>query len=471
MYRSEQDVSEELESFERRENPFSLQIRGICLWRVIRSSVFSNLQALDLGGGGAPKRQEVVKAAIRSIPRILYAVMRRAKTRYGVISYPIALKISDDDGRYADFYYQSILDEIPGGVRLLHGPITRGEKRPRKGVLNLDLSLVYLLASLLAKLLPVRSADGAYFKMAGMISRNFPISDMDEASLARWFSVFWWRSYLMGLAFRMIGLKSILAINSSEYAMMNAAINSGIKAVELQHGIYTENHPDALANDAVLTFGKKALFLPDVIALYGDYWVEKLQATYAGSSVQIIAVGNNVCDSFRLVRSHLYVKDKSQLDILVTTQGLQREELIEFIKSALALIVVDVSIMLKLHPSYDLDKTVYVSALGDDGRITVVSGAESPATLDALALADLHISIGSTCHYDALSLGVPTAIMGLAGSELVVDLANNGSAIFMDSPIKMADLINHRAWIQPSERMKQYYCRSGFLDKLKGLMA
>lgn len=470
MMNSEKAVSEELSNFERRENPFSLQVRGICLWRVVRSSVFSKMQNIKLDGEAPSERKDVIKAAIRSLRCVAYAVLRRKKTKYGVVSYPVALRVPDDDDRYADFYYQSILDEIPGGVRLLHGPMSRKEKKTKRGILNLDLSIIYLMAAVLARIFPVRSEDGAYIKLADLISRNFPMDGMDELSLARWFSVFWWRSKLKGIFFRIIGLQSVLMINSSEYSIVSAAVSSGIKAVELQHGIYTENHPDVLSNDVVLTYGREALFLPDVIGLYGNYWADRLRPIYIGSDVRVVAVGNSICDWARGERVKKHSRNRTPLTILVTTQGMQQKELIEFIKESLAVIPLPVSFIIKLHPSYDKDKMLYLSEFRDDDRVRVVAGNELPATFDLLAMVDVHASIASACHYDALMMGVPTIVLGLSGSELMTPLIENGSAAMANDPESMARIISDQEWIMPSRESQEYYCRSDFINNLKNEM-
>ncbi len=467
MMNSEKVVSEELSNFERRENPFSLQVRGICLWRVVRSTVFSKMQNLNLGREAPSEKKDVIKAAIRSLPCVVCVVLRRKKTKYGVVSYPVALRTPDEDGRYADFYYQSILDGIPGGVRLVHGPMARKAKKTKRGVLNLDLSIIYLMATVLARVFPVRSDDGAYIKLADLISRNFPMDGMDALSLARWFSVFWWRSKLKGMLFRMIGLKTVLMINSSEYSIVHAAISNGIKTVELQHGIYTENHPDVLSNDVVLTYGRKALFLPDVIGLYGGYWADLLQPTYAGANVRVVSVGNSICDWARGERTKKYSGGRSPLTILVTTQGMQQKELMRFIKESLAVIPLEVSVIIKLHPSYDKDKIPYLSEFQDDDRVRIIAGDELPATFDLLAMVDLHASIASACHYDALMMGVPTIVIGLSGSELMMPLIENGGALMANDPESMIRIISDKKWIMPSGKSQEYYCRSNFIKNIK----
>lgn len=470
MVNSEKNVSEIIKECEEKENLFSFMVRGVCIWRVFRSSVFSKLQNLNLVGEAESGKGSLLSAALKSLPGILYAITKRKKARYGVISYPVALKVPDADGRYGDFYYQSILEAIPGGVRLSYKSVSRGNKKARTGVLDIDLSGIYLLASILARVFPVRSKDGAYADLAAIVSKNFSVEGMNSLSLEKWFSVFWWRSWSMGVFFKLLGLHTILTINQSEYSMVSGAHAKGIKTIELQHGIYTENHPDALANHVILKYGKTALFLPDVIALYGDYWVDRLGPIYAGSSVHVMAVGNAACDWGRARRGKKHVKDDSKITVLVTTQGIQRRELAEFVKYSLAFITVNIKFIIKLHPSYDKDKAFYINIFEDEGRVLVVSGDESPATSDLLEIVDLHASIASACHYDALAIGVPTAVIGLPRSELMRPLIENGSAVLLKSPQEMANLINTKAWISPEEKIQEYYCKSGFKGAIEKLI-
>lgn len=470
MTNSEQDTSEIIKSFEEKEDLFSLRIRGVCVWRIIRSSVFSSVQNIGLNGGAGVKRKDVVVAALRSLPRILYAILNRKKLRYGVVSYPVALRIPNGDGRYNDFYYQEILDQMPGGVRLSNGPILRADRKTKEGILNLDLSIFSLFSLVLARIFPIESKDGVYAKISDALARELAVPGISELSLKRWFSIFWWESKVKGIFFNALGLEFIFTINSSEYIIVNSAIAEGIRTIELQHGVYTRNHPDALANEVVMKYGRNSLFLPDTIALYGNYWVNELRPIYNKSSVQVVAVGSNTCDFLRKKRTESYSRGGGAVTVLVTTQGMQKKELIDFIRGVLEISLIKINFIIKLHPTYDKDKDFYLHEFMSDDRIMIAAGDEDPSTSELLTVVDLHASIASMCHYDALSIGLPTIVIGLPGSELVSPIVENGSAVLVNNPAEMVRLIEGRKWIEPSREIQQYYCKSGFIENIKRLM-
>ena len=84
--------------------------------------------------------------------------------------------------------------------------------------------------------------------------------------------------------------------------------------------------------------------------------------------------------------------------------------------------------MVRLHPGYDGDGANYRAIANYDSRVVVMAGDAMPPTHEVIALSDLHLSISSTCHYDALGMGTPTAVLGLPGhasmAELVADVGS-----------------------------------------------
>ncbi len=144
-----------------------------------------------------------------------------------------------------------------------------------------------------------------------------------------------------------------------------------------------------------------------------------------------------VVGSLRIDRYRAYRRDfLASMDslapkrVLVTTQGLDIERLIAFMKEVLQLAQDDASfeVIFKLHPMRERSKTVYEAAFAGDPRVTVLLGSEDPPTFALLANADVHVSISSACHYDALGLGVMTVILPLFGADTVLDLCRQGHA-------------------------------------------
>jgi hypothetical protein len=83
-------------------------------------------------------------------------------------------------------------------------------------------------------------------------------------------------------------------------------------------------------------------------------------------------------------------------------------------------------------------------------------------------MSDLHLSIYSACHFEALGIGTPTAILALPGHELVQELAARGDAILIDSPERLADLVTRRSWGTVTAQTSDRYFRR---DHIAGVQA
>jgi len=98
-------------------------------------------------------------------------------------------------------------------------------------------------------------------------------------------------------------------------------------------------------------------------------------------------------------------------------------------------------------------------------------GNAKPDTYEMIALSDLHLSIFSACHFEALGIGTPTAILVLPGHELVLDLAARGDAILIESPQQLADLVARRNWGAVTTQTSEYYFRRDNVASLRAVLA
>ena len=88
-----------------------------------------------------------------------------------------------------------------------------------------------------------------------------------------------------------------------------------------------------------------------------------------------------------------------------------------------------------------------------------------------IAMSDLHLSVSSACHFEALGIGTPTAILALPGHELVRGLAECGDAVLIDSPASLAALVANRSWgVVPSGTSDRYF-RGDHVGNMRALLA
>jgi hypothetical protein len=101
----------------------------------------------------------------------------------------------------------------------------------------------------------------------------------------------------------------------------------------------------------------------------------------------------------------------------------------------------------------------------------VISGSEEPSTFELLLSADVHVSISSSCHYDALGLGVPTVILPLANSEWILPLhRKSGHAHLAPTPQALLDTVLQLKKSSVPETVGAYYFRPGAVENMKAAL-
>ena len=97
----------------------------------------------------------------------------------------------------------------------------------------------------------------------------------------------------------------------------------------------------------------------------------------------------------------------------------------------------------------------------------IVLGTEMPSTFTLLSQADLHLSIASACHYDALGLGVPTVVVALSGYTVVDRLVALGHAPSVNTPQELVELVaEHQEHIVP-QAVREMYFKPGALENIR----
>jgi hypothetical protein len=236
--------------------------------------------------------------------------------------------------------------------------------------------------------------------------------------------------------------------------------------VELQHGIFTPNHPDALPWASDLNVDDQGLLLPDIIAVYGSHWADAHSRKLLGVCNRIRPMGASFIEQLRAQRRRIECED-GLVRLLVTTQGLARDALISLLKEFLGTCRIPLRLDIKLHPVYDPAPDYYTEALGRDSRVNVIPGSAQPDALSILARGcSLHLSISSACHYDALGLQVPTAVLALPNHELVLDLVVAGHALLVLSGRQLAQVVVDKSWIPVSPEVSERYYRAGFANNV-----
>ena len=255
-----------------------------------------------------------------------------------------------------------------------------------------------------------------------------------------------------------------------QHGLIAGAKEAGAWVMELQHGIFTPKGPEYCWSWAALAH-REQMPVPDRFLLFGEHWRGLLEEDgFWTDSIRVVG-------STRMDRHCSLVRPATRaypgLVMVVTTQGVAREALIRWLQETLRLLAdwPGLRVIMKLHPGYDGDPVPYQSVLGSDQRVVIQTGTEGPSTFERLLEADLHASISSSCHFDALALGTPTVILGLPSHELVLGIRESGHAALVTSPQEWADVVRAASKARVPEAVGHHYFRPNAVDNLAAAVA
>jgi len=96
----------------------------------------------------------------------------------------------------------------------------------------------------------------------------------------------------------------------------------------------------------------------------------------------------------------------------------------------------------------------------------VISADQAPSTFELIAVSYLHASISSSCHYEALGLGVPTIVLPFPTYQGVDHLVKSGHAILVHSPRELLDVVRDGKNRRVPQTVSRYYFEHHALDNI-----
>ncbi len=467
---TQSQVAEIIGRFETEHCLFGYAVKGVSVWQILRFDVAVNLQNLPLDRQPSRRTRKVTLLwkSLKGIANIASLALAGRKSRYWVNTYDFALRLRVG-GQYEDIYFDALLRHIPGGLKIQSSNAIGYEVQKKRESIKpqLDSGDIDVLSHLLAKVAPVKKDNGIFRLIAQLISSRLELGQYDEKTVRRAFSSYYWRSQCYGFLLRRLKPKAVLVADTGEFPLRAACRKEKVVFIEIQHGIYTKNHPDALPMNA-LEF-ESNLLLPTYLAVAGEYWQQMLAGTAIAESSRIRFGGFSIVDYYRNIRARSIVPNPGCLVITLTTQGHDSENLVNLIRDFLGVCDSGFTLNIKLHPAYDYSTEVYVEALSKDARVNIVSGTSDPNTYELIARSDLHLSIYSVCHFDALSLGVPTVVIGLSGYQVMEDLIRRGDSVLAMTSTELSDIVKTRRWKPVNKETMEMYCMSNFVENIAKL--
>lgn len=453
---------EKLFELERKHDLFSFRIDGWSAWRVMRNPVYWLVAEMPLAKPGRPVGVRILEAVRGTLSFVGLLVIGGPKALV-IKTCRSALRVARG-AQYEDLYFDGLLRRGYSCVKLeeINTPDFDAQAAAAWRPADLNPVVFTFWGHVLGRMFP---ADAMSFcmRVARLLHAELQL-DVSPAWLLMRVSTVVWQARLYGLLLARIRPHAVLVSDTGEYGLRLAAHRKGIRFIEIQHGVFDATQPDAIP--LWVEGSAVELLLPDVLATRGEYWHEQLATTRQGRD-HVVAVGDAMTDSARARRNA--TRERGAVHLVLTSQGLDTMRLVDWIDGLAncAPASLEWRLSIKLHPVYDFDSREF-ERLKKHERIRILSGAERPNVFELLAEADLHLTIGSACHFDAAAIGVRSMVIPLAGHELLRSTIDEKSFFLASSHSRVWEVAI--APDLPDLVSANRFSRPGYVDNLAGLL-
>ena len=379
-------------------------------------------------------------------------------------------RVELEKGRYKDIIFDDLLQYFPSYTKIEHINNKNYLDHSNSALYPSQLTTngISLISGIFSRLNKPKSITLIADNFQTIIKDVLQIPNIERKYIRQLLLGYYWRKILYHALFIKIKPKILLLQTAyTNHAIVAAAKELNIRVIEFQHGIIDRFHPGYSWTPYAINY-KKYMPIPDRIFVYGEYWREELVVNGFWNN-ELRVVGSLHMDQFRSLKSRDQPSKSSLVTtskkIVVTTQALDVEHLISFILDFLKVASEPIEIDIKLHPR-ESNRLPYEIAFKGYPNIHIISGHESPSTFELLSKADYHVSIHSTCHFEALGLGIPTIILPFTNHERILPLLNKapGYTFLANTPIEMNRIIAQDSPV-PDE-ITSYFFSPGALQNM-----
>jgi hypothetical protein len=432
---------------------------GWCVWPLLRKVVFDRLSPNRRPGGGGSRVRPLWSQALRDMVGLFHV----HKAGLLVKTYTSGLLDETDDGRLRDIWFDDVLlgrtdtikiEEINNRSLL---PVRTRALNPSALTTTLFDTLTRGVA---ARLNWSAEIDRTARDLSGVIEAEFGVT-VPSAAIRSVLANFSLQRRLYSRLLRKVKPHTVIVVDFGEYGLVAAARDLGVRVFELQHGIADRSHP-AYAWGRYATPFRGKMPIADRMLLYGEFWKQELsRSDFWNDSLDV--VGSSRCDRYRTIPR---TSGSDRYRVLVTADGVESTETIRLLKEFLAAAEdIHLEVIIKLHPILRASDGPIRRAFSDDARVSTRAATEGASTFRLLRAVDLHVSISSASHYDALGLGTPTAILKAANYGVVAHLHQVGHASLISEGVEILEVLKARGLPVPPE-VSEFYFRSGAVQNI-----
>ncbi len=458
-------LGEFLQDFEEKHDLLHLTIDGWSFWPIFRLPL-----GFALSGLNSPAKERMGRAKmLRMVGRDLPTFINPPFADLVVLTLNSAR--TEQVGRhFKDIFFDDLLVGRDGFVKIEELENRAFLSQSRKALVPSLLSTVpfRFFSTLLSKVgwFPAHLGSIAN-RISQLIRSELGLSEYTNKVVRLRLARFYLEKRFYRVFLARVRPRTFLHIGCHFYEALAAAKELGIRTVEFQHGFVDRKTHFGYSWGRYAAEYKRRMPVPDQFFLYGDYWRDELAADgFWGDSLRV--VGSLRMDDYRL-RRDAGDKGPGAPTVLWTSDGVEVDKAADFMARVLEELGPEhpVRLAVKLHPHSENRKEPYFNAFHRDPRVEIFLGSEAPSTFELLTRAHLHVSIASTCHYEAIGLGVPTVILPLASHEKVLALRRSGYAFLTHQPSDLAALIRQWKTLAIPNGVGEIFFRSNALENIR----
>jgi len=445
-------IDARLRAVEEARDLLQYQVAGWCAWPIVRFTVFK-VRGFGLSDAVRWSRVDRLRDAVADVLGVFR--LRRSDI---LIKAPITGLLELEGETYRNIWFDDVAERLGATTRLdiVDNPAYRTRRAQARHRGAMSTTAIDVATSVLARLWAPRGTRAAGAALSKALEDDWGLLQMSAQEVDRRLRHFVWQKRLYTLLFTLLRPKVLLVADFGDYASVAAARERGITVFEIQHGFADRFHSGYSWSAYARRYASR-LPVPHRLLLFGQYWANEL-GVHGFWSHELRVVGSARMDRWRS-RRKLDRAGRPPV-VLVTTQGIDTSALAEFIRAFVEQRPAGrpVRVIIKLHPTYDPYKDVYTRSFHNRPDVEILLGQEGPSTFELLCDADLHVSISSTCHLDAIGLGVPTAVLPLTSFDFVAPLVDAGDAVLLRDPGHLDEIVDALgARRMASDRAEQYF--------------
>lgn len=415
----QEEVNELLKELEDSNLASSLSIDGFSCWVKIKNDLFSYLTQ-DSIAIGVRKGNFLNLFSIKFFFSNLFSLIKIffLKSKKRVLFHTALSGLKSNSDIFTDYLSKGYKSEI---YFINIGEIDKIKNNPhffRDNIVFCDNLFLwpfkFLFANFLTFLLPGKINSSIRELVSILDSKGFDVKYNFFAKIIISYAVSY---YFYKFLFKRMNIsKSYLVSAYSKSDVCAALLKLGINVIEIQHGLVGVEHRGYNYSKKLSDLGNVKLPVPNIVMVTNEFWrCELLNAGFYRNSD--ILIGHN----YKL--DGINEKYKFYCGFYIFTgQGVEYEVIKNFyLRSLEFLKLSDFIILYKPHPRED--KATVNEVLGNESHLKVYDGNESTETLIYHAIS--HISIYSSCHFDAVEMKGETFVLSSDLSSIMSRYINN----------------------------------------------